>query len=135
IPRLRQDLDERGAVEFVQGADDRQAADELGNEPVPNEVLRLELFERGADVATAQRLHVCLEAERLLANAPLDGLVEADERAAADEENVARVDLEELLVRVLASALRRDVGHRAFEDLEQRLLDAFTRHVARNRGV
>jgi hypothetical protein len=36
---------------------------------------------------------------------------------------------------VLASALRRHVGHRAFEDLEQRLLDALARHVARDRGV
>ena len=46
-----------------------------------------------------------------------------------------RVDLEELLVRVLAAALRRHVGDRAFEDLQQRLLDAFARHVARDRGV
>src|SRR6185503_2947696 len=30
---------------------------------------------------------------------------------------------------------RRDVGDRAFEDLEQRLLDAFTRDVARDRRV
>ena len=46
-----------------------------------------------------------------------------------------RVDLEELLVRVLAAALRRHVGDRAFEDLQQRLLDAFARDVARDRGV
>ena len=62
-------------------------------------------------------------------------LVEADERAAADEEDVGRVDLEELLVRVLAAALRRHVGDGAFEDLEQRLLDAFARDVARDRRV
>ena len=83
----------------------------------------------------AQRLDVGLEAERLLADAPLDRLVEADERAAADEQDVGRVDLEELLVRVLAAALRRHVGDRAFEDLQQRLLDAFARHVARDRRV
>ena len=46
-----------------------------------------------------------------------------------------RVDLEELLVRVLAAALRRHVGDRAFEDLQQRLLDAFARDVAGDRGV
>ena len=83
----------------------------------------------------AQRLDVGLEAERLLADAPLDLLVEADERAAADEQDVGRVDLEELLVRMLAAALRRHVGDRAFENLQQRLLDAFARHVARDRRV
>ena len=65
----------------------------------------------------------------------IDLLVEADEGPAADEEDVGRVDLEELLVRVLASALRRHVGDGALEDLEQRLLDAFTRDVAGDRGV
>ena len=83
----------------------------------------------------AHRLHVGLEAERLLADAALDRLVEADERAAADEQDVRRVDLEELLVRVLAAALRRHVGDRALEDLEQRLLDALARDVARDRRV
>jgi hypothetical protein len=48
---LRQDLDERLLVELVQRADDRQAADELGDQAVLDEVLRLELLERGADVA------------------------------------------------------------------------------------
>ena len=57
------------------------------------------------------------------------------ERAAADEEDVRRVDREELLVRVLATALRRHRGHRPLEDLEQRLLHALARHVARDRRV
>ena len=72
----------------------------------------------------ADRLDVGLEAQRLLADAALDLLVEADERPAADEQDVGRVDLEELLVRVLAAALRRHVRDRAFEDLQQRLLNA-----------
>ena len=53
-----------------------------------------------------------------------------DERAAADEQNVGGVDGSEFLVRMLASALRRNVGHRAFKNLEQRLLHAFTGDVA-----
>ena len=76
-----------------------------------------------------------MKPERLLAHAAVDHLVEADEGAAADEQDVGGVDLEELLVRVLAPALGRHVGHRAFEDLQERLLDALTRHVARDRGV
>ena len=46
-----------------------------------------------------------------------------------------RVDLEELLVRVLAAALRRHVGDRAFQNLQQRLLDAFARDIAGDGGV
>ena len=70
-----------------------------------------------------------------LPDAPLDDLVEADEGAAADEQDVGRVDLVELLVRVLAPALRRHVGDGALEDLEQRLLDALARDVAGDGGV
>ena len=124
-----------GPVELVQRADDGETADELGDEAVLDEIFRLHLFERRADLALRQRLDVGLEAERLLAGAALDLLVEADEGAAADEQDVGGVDLEELLVRVLAAALRRDVGDRAFQDLQQRLLDALARHVARDRGV
>src|SRR5439155_21105696 len=109
--------------------------DKLGDQAVLDQIRRLELLERRADVARAQRFHIGLEAERLLADAPLDLLVEADEGAAADEQDVARVDLEEFLVRVLAAALRRYVRDRALEDFQKRLLDAFTRHVARDRGV
>ena len=72
---------------------------------------------------------------RVGADAPLDDRLQAGERAAADEEDVRRVDREELLVRVLAPALR---GHRrdgALEDLQERLLHALARDVARDRRV
>ena len=62
-------------------------------------------------------------------------LFEADERAAADEQDVGGVDLQELLVRVLAAALRRHVALRPFEDLEQRLLHALAGDVAGDRRV
>ena len=87
-------------------AGDRQAADELGNQPEADQILRLELFEHRAEVARLLRLDVGLEAHRLAADAAFNHLLEADEGAAADEEDVGGVDLEELLVRVLAPALR-----------------------------
>ena len=87
------------------------------------------------DSSDALRAHLGAEADRVLADPPRDDLVEPGERAAADEEDVRRVDREELLVRVLAAALRRHRGDRALEDLEQRLLDALARHVARDRRV
>ena len=45
------------------------------------------------------------------------------------------VDLQEVLLRVLAPALRRHVRDGAFDDLEQRLLHALARDVAGDRRV
>ena len=64
-----------------------------------------------------------------------DDVFEPRESAGDDEQHVRGVDLDELLVRVLASALRRNRGDRALEDLQQRLLHALARDVARDRGV
>ncbi len=70
------------------------------------------------------------EAHGALAHAAGDDALEADEGPAADEENVGGVDRSEFLVGMLASALRRNVGNGAFEDLQQRLLHAFAGDVA-----
>ena len=48
VARLREDLDERGLVKLVQRADDRQAADELRDEAVLDEVFRLDLLDERA---------------------------------------------------------------------------------------
>src|SRR4029453_14102154 len=70
-----------------------------------------------------------------LAHAAFHHLVEAHESAAADEEHVRGVDLDEFLVRMLAPALGRHIGHRAFEDLQERLLDSLARDVTRDGGI
>ena len=57
-------------------------------------------------------------------------LVQADERAAANEQDVGGIHRGEFLVRMLASALGRNVGDRAFENLQQRLLHAFAGNIA-----
>src|SRR5207245_4267260 len=75
------------------------------------------------------------EAHRLFAHAAFDDLVETLERATADEQDVGCVDLDEVLVWVLATALRRDVRDGALEYFQQGLLDALAGHVARYRGV
>jgi hypothetical protein len=58
------------------------------------------------------------EAAGPLADAPVHNRVEALEGAAADEQDVGSVDLDEVLVRVLAAALRWDVGNAALDNLE-----------------
>ena len=61
--------------------------------------------------------------------------LEPGEGAAADEQDVGRVHLDVLLLGMLAAALRRDVGHGAFEHLQEGLLHAFAGDVASDRDV
>src|SRR5262249_13753833 len=83
-------------------------------------------------VATAD---ICPEPHALHADAAPDDVIEPDERPAANEENVGGVDLEELLLRVLAATLGRYAGGGALDGLAKRLLHGLARDVAGDRGV
>src|SRR6185437_14275446 len=78
---------------------------------------------------------VAVEADPLLPLTRLDDLLQPVEGAAADEEDVAGVDLDVFLLRVLAPPLRRDRGDRPLQDLQERLLDPLARDVARDARV
>src|SRR5437016_167859 len=131
VLRLSENPDEGRLVEVVERRDDRQPADELGDEPVLQQVLGLDHRQEVAHPALLAPLDLRAEAHAGPPHARLDDLVEADEGAAAEEQDVRGVDLDELLVRVLPPALGRHVGHRALEDLEQGLLDDLARLAAR----
>src|SRR5262245_17293236 len=106
----------------MQSAHDRPPPDEFWDQAVPDQSLRLDLlkqFRVGARLM--HRADVGMKAHAFLADAPLNHPVQADESAAAYEQDVSRVYEVEFLVRVFTPPLRRDVGDRAFEDLEQRL--------------
>src|SRR5256884_926625 len=132
VLRLDEDTDERVLVQRVERHHHRQPAHELGNEAVAQQVVGLDVSEGVAlDLLHDAFLDLFLgEPDLPPPGAGLDDLLEPVERAAADEEDVPRVDLDVLLLRVLAAALRRYARDRALEDLEQRLLHALTRHVA-----
>ena len=80
-------------------------------------------------------LNFAFKADGLVALTLFDDLFKTVERAAADEQNVLGVDLNELLIGMLASALGRNVGNRTLQNLEQRLLDALARNVAGDGAV
>src|SRR3954468_13766329 len=130
---LGEDLDEILALELVHRRDDRQPADELGDQAVGEQVFRHHLRQELGRRGRVLRANVSPETDGVLADPLGNDLVEVGERATADEEDVRRVDREELLVRVLAPALRRYGGDSALEDLQQSLLDALTGDVARDR--
>src|SRR5690606_39022941 len=137
VARLGQDGDQGLLVEFLECRDDRQAADELGNQAELDQVLGLDLGQDLADLGLAlAALDLGAKADATgLGAALLDDFVQTGEGATHDEQDVARVDLQELLLRMLATALRRHAGDGALDQLQQRLLDALARHVAGDRRV
>src|SRR5436305_1740331 len=131
----REDPDDVRFVEVVESDGDRQAADELRDQPVLEEVHGLELLEDFRRFLAAVRVDFGAKADLLVADAMLDQSLEAVEGAAADEQDVGGVDLDEVLVWVFAAALGRDVGDGALQDLQQRLLHPLTRDIPRDGRV
>ena len=119
VLRLLQDLDQRLGVEILERRDHRQAADEFGDQAELQQILGLALAEHLAGAALVGRGDMGAEADRLALQAVADDLLEAGKGAAADEQDVGRVDLQEFLLRMLAAALRRDGGGGAFHQLQQ----------------
>src|SRR5215472_2162464 len=76
-----------------------------------------------------------MEAEGTASSALFDDFLEAYKGAAADEEDVGSIDGGKFLMGMLATTLGRNVRNSAFQDFEQRLLDAFTGDVASDRRV
>ena len=115
--------------------DDRRTANELGDHAEVVEILGQNLLEQDVLVLGRGAGDLGVEADALVANAIGDDLVQAHERAAADEQDVGGVDLQELLLRVLAPASGRNTGDGALEDLEQSLLHTLAGDIARDGEV
>ena len=119
ILRLDQDPLQRFLVEILERRQNRQTADELRNEAELQQILRLDPAQDVAGAALVRRYNRGAEADRRLRAARGDDLFETGEGAAADEQDVGRIDLQEFLLRMLAAALRRHGRNRAFHDLQQ----------------
>src|SRR5581483_11748716 len=129
-------FDQRFLVEFIQSGHHRQAADELRNQAVLDQILRLHFLQHFADVlAVVLAPDLGAETDPALVGALADDLVQSVEGAAADEQDIRRIDLDEFLVRMLAAALRRNRGDRPLDQFQQSLLHALARDVAGDRGV
>src|SRR3954454_13210895 len=106
-----------------------------GISPYFKRVLGLDLAQNFAGATIFRGHYLGAEADRSRPAARGDDLLEPVESAAAHEQDVGGVDLQELLLRMLASTLRRYRRDGAFYDLEQRLLHALARDVAGDREV
>src|SRR5581483_1987401 len=125
----------RGLIEILQRRYDRKASDEFWDQAILQQVLGLDIAEDLALLAVLRRHDLGAEADRGRTPARRNNLLETGESAAADEQNIRGVDLQEFLLRMLAAALRRHARDRALHDLKQRLLHTLARDVARDRGI
>ena len=68
-------------------------------------------------------------------DAPLNHLVQSYKGPTANKQNVGGIDLDELLMRMLATSLGRNIGHRAFQDFQKCLLHPFTGDITGDGGI
>src|SRR6185437_9471973 len=101
------DVYQRVLVEVVERRHHREAADEFRNEAEFEQILGFQILEDLAGLALFGTAHLGAEADRRALAALRDDLLQPGEGAAADEQDVGGVDLQELLLRMLAPALRR----------------------------
>ena len=128
---------QRVLVQRVQHGHHRHTADQLRDQAELDQIVRLHLFQQllARLVLVQRRAQLAAEAHRGVVGTALDELFQPIERTAADEQDVFGVDLDKLLLRMLAAAVGRHVADRALHDLEQRLLHALAADIPRDGGV
>ena len=130
VLRLGEDTHQILPGQPLQGGDDRHTAYQLGDDAELQQIVGLDLLEQFAGMALFFALHRILKPHAALAHPVLDDLFQTVERAAADKQDIAGIQLDELLMGVLAPALGRHIGNSALQYLQQRLLHALAGHIA-----
>ena len=135
---LGQDVHQRVDRQGAEGHGHRQTADEFGDHAELHQVFRGAVGQQTfvlLDGIVEGDLVLQLEADHLVAEAAGNDLWQAREGPTADEQDVLGVDLNVLLLGVLATTARRHVGDGAFNQLQEGLLDAFAGHIAGDRDI
>src|SRR3990170_2444225 len=126
VARLGEDRAQGAEVQRLDRGNHGQATNELRDHAVVHQVIRVDQSkDLGIGELTVIRLRRrSWEPESAASPGPLgDNVGQAVEGPSADEEDVGGVDLDELLLRMFAAALWRDIHGGAFDDLQERLLD------------
>ena len=136
IFRLGQDADECFFIQLGQCGNNRQTADQLGNQAEFNQIFRLDNFKQLSNIGIfVFAVHRSAKADTALFRTLADNLFQAGKGATADKQDICGIYLNKILIRVLAPALRRYGCHRAFNQFQQSLLHALAGHIAGNRGI
>ena len=117
-------------VKRLRLGDDGRTSHKLGDHAKGVEVLREHLAQQVVLVDRGGAGDLGVKAHTLVAHAVGDDLVQTHKGTTADEQDVGRVDLQQLLLGMLAAAGGRNACHRTFKNLKQRLLNALARDIA-----
>ena len=101
----------------MQAYHDGHPAHKFGYQPVFCEVLGLDVGKHFVRNFVVGKFYLPAEAEGSCILPLLHYLIEADERTAADEQDIRRIYAQHLLLGVLSAALGRHVGNGAFNNL------------------
>src|SRR5437773_879960 len=107
----------------------RQPANELRYQTEFHKVIRLDKRQERVGGLLLLAPNFGPETHGVLVYAPSDDLFKAIEGTATNEEDIPSVNVDKALLRVFASAFRRDACECAFQNLQQCLLHTFTRDV------
>ena len=127
---LGQDRHQVILVERLRLGDDGRTSHKLGDHAKGVEVLREHLTQQVVLVDRGGAGDLGVKAHALVAHAIGDDLVQTHKGTTADEQDVGRIDLQQLLLGMLAAAGGRNAGHRALKNLKQRLLNTLARNIA-----
>ena len=129
---LGQDPHQRLRIQRLQGGDHRHTSHQFGDQTVLHQILRDDLPQQRTILTGFLRLYLIAKAQRAGADPLFDRLGDAVKGTAQNEQDIGGVDLNELLLGVLPSAVGRHVGDRSFQDLQQRLLHALAADIPGN---
>ena len=126
---LGQDRHQVVLVERLRLGHDGRTTHELGDHAKGVEVLREHLTQQVVLVDRGGAGDLGVKAHALVAHAIGNDLIQTHKGTATDEQDVRCVDLQQLLLGMLAAAGGRNAGHRALKNLKQCLLNALARNI------
>src|SRR5579864_1282644 len=132
VARLGEDPHEVVLGQRVHRNHNGQTTDKFRNEPVLQQIIGRQLTEQVRMVLLGGSLGSKSKGA-FGTNTLTNNVLESLEGTAANKQDVCCVDLDEVLVRMLSSTLRRNIRHGSLDQFQQSLLDALTRNVASNR--
>src|SRR5690606_1277277 len=117
------------------GCDHWKTPNKLWNQAELQQIFRFHAPQDLPGVALVRPLYIRTKTNGLGPTTAGDDLLQPGKGTTADEEDICRVDLEELLLGMFPAALGRHRGDGPLHDLQQSLLHAFTRYVAGDGGI
>src|SRR5450830_1625279 len=132
---LQQNLDQGLLIQFIERRNHWQTSNQRWNQAELEQIVRLSRQQNFAGSLLGLALDVRRETYAALYRTLGNDLCQAIKRTTTNKHDVGRVNLHEILVRMLAPALWRHRCHSAFDQLEQRLLHAFTGDITGNRWI